>query len=206
MNFPRPELLLHPLIPPPLHGMSPRSIMGTQWWDVQRREAMAKNLYKCWACNIPKTKAKAHKWLEGHESYNIDWKKGICSLNEIVSLCHYCHNYIHRGRLEVLGVYGRVTQSFIDSVIKHGDNLTAHLQKPSPITAMAAWKDWVLLIDGTPYPSRYENETEWATYYHWINEKGYPDNEWNFNLFKPLYKQSMLLPSSADDPQSLPWM
>lgn len=191
MKFPRPEILLHPLVPPPLHGMAPRILLSDKWWDEQRHQAMAKNMYKCWACNIPKTKAKKHKWLEGHESYEIDWKKGTCVLTEIVSLCHYCHNYIHRGRLEALLVYGRVDQDFVEDVIRHGDNITAHLRKPPPVTQMADWADWVLIIDGTPYPSRFSSEEEWATYYHWINSTGYPDNAWNFQRFQPIFREAI---------------
>jgi hypothetical protein len=191
-SFPRPELLLHPLVPPPLHGLAPRKILGDRWWDDQRHQAMSRNMYRCWACNIPKTKAKKHKWLEGHESYEIDWKNGTCKLIEVVSLCHYCHNYIHKGRLEALLVYGRVEPEFVEDVIRHGDNLTAHLQQPRPVTQMAEWNDWVLLIDGKPYPSRFSDETEWATYYHWINTTGYPDNDINYERFRPIYQQALI--------------
>ncbi len=188
MNFPRPELLLHTLIPPPLHGLAPRTVKGNKWWDEQRRAAMAKNLYKCWACNIPKTKAKKHKWLEGHESYNIDWKKGTCNLVEIVSLCHYCHNYIHRGRLRVLVDYNRESREFYEDVLRHGNNLTAHLKKPiipSP-AEIAMWNEWVLIIDGTPYPSRFKTQSEWETYYHWVNHTGCPDNGQSLEQFRTI--------------------
>jgi hypothetical protein len=190
-NFPRPEILLHPLVPPPLHGMAPRIILGKEWWDIQRHQAISKNSYKCWACNIPKSKAKKHKWLEGHESYNIDWRKGICVLQEVVSLCHFCHNYIHRGRLDAMAVYGRVDPSFVEEVICHGDRLTAHLTKPTLVPQMAAWEDWVLIIDGVPYPSRFKSEIEWASYYHWINSTGRPDNEQSFRQFQPLFRAAV---------------
>lgn len=186
MKFPRPELLLHTLIPPPLHGLAPRTVKGDRWWEQARHAAMAKNLYKCWACNIPKTKAKKYKRLEGHEAYDIDWKKGTCTLVEIVSLCHYCHNYIHQGRLRALVEYGRESKEFLQDVIRHGDNLTAHLERPKPpdILHMAPWDEWVMIIDATPYPSRFRSQDEWATYFHWINSTGYIDNDRNLNRFR----------------------
>jgi hypothetical protein len=190
-RFPRPELLLHSLIPPPLHGMAPRTILGARWWDNERRKAMAHNMWKCWACNIPKTKAKKHKWLEGHESYDIDWKAGTCRLIEITSLCHYCHNYIHRGRLEVLLRAGRLDQPLYDDILKHGNNLTAHLSRPQPIKEMAPWPEWVLIIDGTPYQSRFKSATEWETYYGWINSAGIRDDEQSFTRFQEILKDAL---------------
>lgn len=195
MKFPRPELLLHSLIPPPLHGLAPRTIKGNSWWNEARHAAMAKNMWKCWACNIPKAKAKRLKRLEGHESYNIDWKKGTCTLLEIVSLCNYCHSYIHQGRLKVLVEYGREEQSHLDDVLRHGDNLTAHLKKsmtPSPVD-MAPWNEWVMIVDGTPYPSRYVSSEEWATYYHWLNSTGYCDNDINLAEFRQIVIKASLL-------------
>ncbi len=179
MTFPRPELLVHTIIPPPLHGLAPRTIKGQAWWDRNRRAAAATNLYRCWACNVPKTRAKKHQWLEGHESYNIDWRKGTCTLVEIVSLCHYCHNYIHRGRLNVLAGIGAVSRHFVNDVVKHGDALTAGLERfvlPSPAD-MAPWSSWVMIIDGTPYPSRFTSVDEWSDYYNWLNSSGQQDSE-----------------------------
>ena len=191
MPFPKPELLLHSLIPPPLHGLAPRSILGVDWWNEQRHRAKAANMFKCWACNIPERRAKLYNRLEGHENYAIDWKNGTCSLTEIVSLCHYCHNYIHRGRLEVMLAYGKVKQLFVDEVIQHGDRLTSHLSRPTPIKEIAPWDDWVLLIDGKAYPSRFTSEREWATYYDWINRTNSQDSEASLKLFKPLYNEAI---------------
>jgi hypothetical protein len=186
MQFPRPELLLHPLVPPPLHGLAPRTILGVKWWDEQRHQAMAKNFYKCWACNIPRTKARKYKWLEGHESYNIDWERGTATLVEIVSLCHFCHNYIHRGRLEMLLRYGKLNPDLYAAIIKHGDNITAGLKRPPSPKRIAPWAEWVLVINGKPYPSRFRSEDEWRLYYHWLNTTDMADTDINFQKFKKI--------------------
>ena len=89
----RPELLMHPQIPPPLHGLAPRVVMGRKWWDEQRRIAYAKHDDKCHCCGIHKSKAKYRKVLEAHEAYKIDWTAGRAELEEIVALCHSCHPF-----------------------------------------------------------------------------------------------------------------
>jgi hypothetical protein len=65
-------------------------------------EVYAKYDYHCIACGVHKTKAKKFKWLEAHESYSINYKKGICKIESIEPLCHYCHNFIHSGRLGMI--------------------------------------------------------------------------------------------------------
>lgn len=103
-KFLRPELLTHPNIPKPVHGVNPRTLKGKAWWDETRREAYARNNGCCWACGT---------WgrLEAHESYDIFYYAGIIVLREVVALCEDCHSFIHSGRLRMLWLDGIVEKS-----------------------------------------------------------------------------------------------
>lgn len=118
--MPNPELLLHPTVPPPLHGLSPREILGQKWWDVVRKEAYAKHDDTCHACGIHKSRAFYKKHLEGHEAYDIDYDTCTVTLKEIVALCHLCHNFIHVGRLLTLYNQGVVSRNYVTTVLNHG--------------------------------------------------------------------------------------
>ena len=101
----KPEILAHPHIPKPMHGLSPRTIMGNEWWDVTRKEVYAKYDYHCIACGVPKAEAIAHHWLEAHEFWHIDYRTGVCEISSIEPLCHYCHNFIISQFRIVFGYY-----------------------------------------------------------------------------------------------------
>jgi len=115
-----PLILTEPNIPKPLHGLNPRSILGKEWWDFERRKSYAKNNDHCYACGCHKSQDKFHNWLEGHESYSIDYKKGSAELKEIIALCHSCHNFIHSGRLLMLWRKGEVTTEKALYILKRG--------------------------------------------------------------------------------------
>lgn len=163
----RPELLLHPNIPKPLHGMSPRVLMGDEWWDYVRHWVYNKAEYKCQCCGIGKADAKYHKWLEAHETYEYDYKDGLATVNEIVALCHSCHNYIHSGRLEILMQNGTIPYEKYDDIIHHGDAILSayNLRKPEPPAQIADWGRWRIVIAGVTYPTRFKNYQEWAREY-----------------------------------------
>lgn len=119
-SVPSPAILTHPNIPKPLHGLSPRNVLGKDWWDEKRHEAYRKFDNKCYACGINKSEAKYHNWLEAHESYKIDYDSGVMEMIEIVALCHSCHNFIHSGRLYKLLGYEKVTISKYRYIMKRG--------------------------------------------------------------------------------------
>lgn len=194
--FTRPELLTHPNIPKPLHGVNPRSIKGNAWWDAVRKKAYAENNYHCWACGIHKYAARFKQHLEAHESYDYDYENGRLELKEIVALCHSCHNFIHSGRLWVLLQKKEVSQGKFEHIMMHGFSLLqANNLKPCLGTALnwllhagydfdgimdilsekgylgnktpnLPWSQWHIVIDGKSYYSKFANEDEWYAYYN----------------------------------------
>lgn len=115
-----PGLLQQPHIPKPLHGLNPRSIMGTPWWDAQRRIAYASTDYHCLACGVHKSEALIHTWLEAHEIYSINYDKGLATFTRIVPLCPACHKYIHSGLLYINFKQGKIPIDQVWLVLRHG--------------------------------------------------------------------------------------
>ena len=180
----RPELLQHPHIPKPLHGLSPRSIKGQEWWDTERQKAYASTDYHCLACGVSKHMAKHHQWLEAHEDYTIDYEKGVMEIKEIVPLCHSCHNFIHSGRLSMMEYgYEKMSDILMHGLsILHKHNLegfagTMHLAEqmgieshvgwivPDYAPGFAAWDKWHLILEGEKYYSKFKDINEWGEYY-----------------------------------------
>jgi hypothetical protein len=160
-----PTVLLHPQIPQPLHGLAPRTILGGKWWDVTRKAAYRSTNFHCLACGIPKALAKSRNWLEGHETYEIDYLMGRMTYVRTVALCHFCHSYIHNGRLKWLLESGKVHQAKYVAIIQHGDSIlfNAKLKRPEPYTGPTVeWKEWRLILDGKEYKPLYKNFEQWA--------------------------------------------
>lgn len=131
---------------------------------MQRQRAYIANNYCCWACGVHKTRARVKQWLEAHEFYDYDWKRGWLTLREVTALCHLCHNYIHVGRLEHLLSAGDITEAFFLAVILHGDRLTDGMVKPVvPSSAeLVPWTDWRMVIDGVEYGPTSNSYEHWA--------------------------------------------
>lgn len=158
----RPEILCCQKIPKALHGVVPREILGKKWWDETRDAAYRSTDFHCVACGVHKYEAKSRQWLEGHEVYEIDYLSGIAEYKETVPLCHYCHNYIHDGRLKALLEAGRVHHAKYVAVIQHGDDV---LKKHSLVRdrydgPIADWSDWRLIINGKTYKPKYASESD----------------------------------------------
>jgi len=183
----RPEILSSPNIPKPMHGLNPRGIMGQAAWDVVRQEAYASTDYHCAACGVHKSQAKKHRWLEAHETYDIDYRKGTATLVEIVPLCHFCHNFIHSGRLRMMARSRDVTVNDVRGIMQHGVDVLRSVKSPifsgtkvlcdlvsvdssglsemSPPDRMASWGAWVMLWNGEEYRAKFKSLDDWRRAY-----------------------------------------
>jgi len=160
----RPEVLLCANTVKPMHGVVPRIILGKDWWDDTRAAAYRSTDFHCIACGVSKWEAAEHKWLEGHELYETDYRRGRMTYVETVPLCHYCHNFIHDGRLKAIRDKKEITQNKYNAVMAHGRKVlrAAGLRKKPPyVGPIAEWKKWRLVLFGKEYPPIYKTMTEW---------------------------------------------
>lgn len=182
----KPDILTHPNIPKPLHEVNPRNIMGKDQWDIVRQEVYKSSNYHCVACGVAKAEAKGFRWLEAHEYYHIDYENGRVEIESLQPLCHYCHNFIHSGRLAMIIGKDKTKQEVID-ILEHGFKVLADNKlKAFPFTLQFAkslgaetygvkpyetndsnvsWEDWRLIWDGKEYPPKYATYEDWQERY-----------------------------------------
>lgn len=156
-----------------------------------REQAYRENNYCCWACGINKDVAKYHPWLEGHESYRIDYENFFAELEEVTALCHSCHNFIHSGRLFSLVTQDKISKSKFRDIMRHGFRiLEANGLEPNYRTVyrwklhnredtgelgveasnhelkeLMSWNDWHMLIAGEKYYSLFEDYLAYVNKY-----------------------------------------
>lgn len=184
----KPEILTHPHIPKPLHGVAPREIMGVSWWNKERQKVYASTNFHCVACGVAKAEAKKHKWLEAHEFWNIDYATGTCVITSIEPLCHYCHNFIHTGRLSMI-MGSEKSKQEVKEILEHGlQILSKNKLECFPFTLDFAkslgcktygvkayslpeednveWGEWKLLWEGNEYKSKFATYEDWVEFYN----------------------------------------
>ena len=163
-------LLLHPPLPPPLHGTNPRTIMGTKWWDVERRKAYAEHDYCCWACGVAKEDQIGRAVLDAHEDYVFNYEAFRITLRKIVALCTTCHAFIHCNRMNLLFDKEVLAAEDCAEILRHGFRtlLNQGLEPsrlPHPVYYNGDWKKWHLTIDGKDYYSKFKGAEEWRRFY-----------------------------------------
>lgn len=163
----QPSILVSGNIPKPMHGMAPRVVLGAKWWNKTRKLAYRSTNFHCQACAVYKLDAPL-RWLEGHELYSFDYLLGRMTYVRTVPLCHYCHNYVHSGRLQALLDQGKIPQSKYAAIIQHGDRVlaAARLRKPEPYSGpFADWGDWRLIVYGREYAGKFKSIEDWVAYH-----------------------------------------
>ena len=184
----RQDLLSMPNVPKPLHGISPRTIMGKDAWDAMRRDVYETTGHHCAACGVHKSRAKCKKWMEAHEIYDIDYRSGTATMVEIVPLCHFCHAFIHSGLLRMQARKKEVSADHVRWVINHGVSVlrdskhqkifagTAELAAlvSVPIdglivsdtpSKMAEWGKWRMIWDGKQHKGKFRSFNDWRRHY-----------------------------------------
>lgn len=147
--------------------MVPRLILGQQWWDETRKAAYASTNWHCVACGVFKRDAEERPFLEGHELYDVDHAKGRQVYVETVPLCHYCHCYIHDGRMQALVDKGEVSADKMRAVLAHGDAVLkeASLVKMPYHGPTAEWAEWRLVLNGVEHPPLCKTHQEWLAHF-----------------------------------------
>lgn len=178
---PDPSLLLLPNVPKPMHGVAPRVVLGSVWWNKTRKEAYQSTSFHCAACGVWKHDAQYRQWLEGHEVYEINYQRGLMKYLRTVPLCHFCHNYIHDGRLQVLLEQGKISHAKYLAILSHGDRVLQQvgLSKQSKLErdeailsqVIAPWGKWRLVIGRKKYPPLYKSFQEWEKSMRKNNER-----------------------------------
>jgi hypothetical protein len=161
--FVSPELLLHPPLPTPLHGINPRTIMGKVEWDYKRRAAYSMNDYHCWACGVyapydeVKQRFSTSLKLHAHEDYRIEYQDCYMFLNDIVALCPTCHNAVHINRSQALYDKGVFDEEDMYIIFTNKENVL-NLNDDN-------WGNWYLLYEGKQYYSKFKDRKEWKEHY-----------------------------------------
>ena len=147
----RPDVLLCPQIPKPMHGLAPRVVLGEVWWDETRREAYRMTHYHCIACG------EKPKIPEAHEIYDIDYQRGRMTYLRTVPLCPICHAFIHLGRTQALAEEGKIPMERYQHVLEWGGRILyqAGLKKEVNVPRQIAWwGDWRMVVNGQLYETR----------------------------------------------------
>ena len=158
----RPELLLHPNIPKPLHGVNPRTVLGDAWWKKEKGVVHNKYGNICWACG------ETHTVYNVHETYKIDYIKCTSTYIESVLLCVDCHMYVHSGLMERLVLTGKMTVDERNRRLDLGDKLIEDIDRlPDDylVECKCKWSEWRLVIDGKSHKPKFKCEREWAEFY-----------------------------------------
>ena len=84
-----------------------RSVLKPSDWDKVRFDAYARAGGKCMICG------RWTKRLEAHEKWSYDEEKALQKLEDVVALCHSCHEVKHISRTQLIGRGAEAMEHFI---------------------------------------------------------------------------------------------
>ena len=84
-----------------------RGILTEKQWDLLKAEAKKRAGGKCVICG------RKTAFLDAHEKWSYDEKKGIQKLVGIIAVCKDCHSVIHIGRTSVAGDIERAENHYM---------------------------------------------------------------------------------------------
>lgn len=74
-----------------------RTVLKPSDWDRVRKDAYARAGGKCSVCGRRNVR------LEAHEKWSYDDERALQKLEDVVALCHACHEVVHINRTQLMG-------------------------------------------------------------------------------------------------------
>lgn len=182
----KPYILSSPNIPKPLHGLTPKLLLGENWWKNEKKIAKNRTKETCSACGITKQNAKIYKWLELHGYYTFNNSNGILTIHSFEPLCHYCHSFIHSGLLTHKYNTKRIDINRYKAILQHGIeilnkntldifgytklmcenmNINTYNLKSIFSNTNLKWSNYRLLLNNKEYKPIFKSFDDWKQYY-----------------------------------------
>ncbi len=83
-----------------------RSVLTPKDWDIVRKDAYARAGGRCCVCGRVAR-------LEAHEKWSYNEEKALQKLEDVVALCHSCHEVVHISRTQLMGRGAEAMEHFM---------------------------------------------------------------------------------------------
>lgn len=84
------------LVPEACWKSNLRAWLSPQLWDIVRKDAYKRAGYRCRICG-------AKGRMEAHERWSYNDALALQTLEDVLALCHACHEVVHIGRTQLVG-------------------------------------------------------------------------------------------------------
>ena len=136
-------LVAMPNIPRPLHGVNPRTLLGTPTWNRMRKHCYAQANDTCEICG---TKPENLRHRHGHEVYEIDYAHGTAKFVRVFCVCSLCHlGCIHTGRALTLWKHNNplYPTDFLLQGAEHAFKIISEYNKDNPKADLRAYSTFL---------------------------------------------------------------